>query len=736
MHLIARHFLGLRIIVLGALCCTMLAHIEIAEARPRVGLVLGGGGARGAAHIGVLEVLEQQRVPVDCLAGTSMGALVAGAYAAGLTPAMMRAALEKADWHDMFQDNPDYSELSYRNKRLAQRFLPGSETGVTEDGLQYPAGAVSGQKIKLFFNQLVRADLGERHIESLRLPLSIITTDIETGEKLVLREGSLTQAMRASMSVPGVMSPVEYRGRKLVDGGLVDNLPIRELRERCGADIIIAVNVGTPLLKADQLSSLLAISVQMVSILTEQNVSQSLASLKAQDIYIQPNLEGISAADFDRHADTALRGRQAAEKIQAQLKNLALNAADYRVWQQNIVPTQQASPRVDAIEIAGLQRVNPQAVTRHISQRVGEPLDTQKLNRDALRVYGDGHYESVDYSLLDSRERNLLRITPIEKRWGPDYARLGLNLTATSSQGSSYNLRGAYHKTWLNSLGGELIASAQVGQQRSLALELYQPLDAQQRFFVEPELSVKRENRKIYQKEAALAEYQVTESTAAVSVGANIGLLGQVRASWREVWRDASLETGTAWISDDSKRIAGASLSLDLDQMNRLYFPTRGWGARFNYFDSAIEDYSKLYLELRGSYPISAAGDLILSGRASYTGSTHGQLPRYDVATAGGIFNLTAFAPGQLAGDGIRFGQIRAEKIMGRLPLGLRGDMRVGLALEAAKVNNPLVENTWQGWLDSTSLYVGGETPFGPVYLGYGWSSKGVSGAYLFFGTP
>ncbi|MDP3083425.1 MAG: patatin-like phospholipase family protein, partial [Rubrivivax sp.] len=257
------------------------AATAAASARPRVGLVLGGGGARGAAHIGVLEVLDQLRVPVDCVAGTSMGALVAGAWAAGLAPAAMQRELAKADWSDMFQDNPDYTELNFRNRRLAQRFLPGSEIGVGERGLAAPAGVVSGQKIKLFFNQLVGADLGELDLAELALPVSILATDIGTGERVVLRSGSLTQAMRASMSVPGLMAPLELAGRKLVDGGLVDNLPIREVRERCQADVVIAVNVGSPLLRAENVGSLLTVSAQMVAILTEQNVSQSLATLTA-----------------------------------------------------------------------------------------------------------------------------------------------------------------------------------------------------------------------------------------------------------------------------------------------------------------------------------------------------------------------------------------------------------------------------------------------------------------------
>ena len=292
-----------------AVALTMAAASAMAQPaqRPRIGLVLGGGGARGAAHIGVLEVLEQLRVPVDCVAGTSMGAIVAGAWAAGRSPAQMRQELARADWDDMFQDTADYAELNFRNKRLSQRFLPGSETGITERGAVGPPGVVLGQKIKLFFNHLVHADTGEPEIDRLPLPLSIIATDIGSGERVVFRDGSLTLAMRASMSVPGLMAPLEYRGRKLVDGGLVDYVPVREVRERCGAQVVIAVNVGSPPLKAEEVSGLLSITAQMVALLTEQNVSASLAGLTAQDILIKPDLGTVTAAAPRRGGGLAQR---------------------------------------------------------------------------------------------------------------------------------------------------------------------------------------------------------------------------------------------------------------------------------------------------------------------------------------------------------------------------------------------------------------------------------------------
>lgn len=711
----------------------------LAAGRPRIGLVLGGGGARGAAHIGVLEVLERLRIPVDCVAGTSMGALVAGAWAAGLSPQEMRQALARADWTDMFQDNPGFGELDYRSKRLQQRFLPGTETGISLQGPATPPGVVSGQKIKLFFNQLVRADTGERELQQLPLPVSIIATDIGTGERVVLRDGSLTLAMRASMSVPGLLAPLDYRGRKLVDGGLVDNLPIREVRERCGAQVVIAVNVGSPPLRPEQVTGLLSITAQVIALLTEQNVHASLALLQPQDIYIKPDLGRVDAGDFQRHAEAADRGRVAAEALAERLAPLGVDAAQYAAWQRSVNVRPGQVPRVDEVEIAGLQRVNPEVVRRYIEQREGAPLDTEALKRDLLRAYGDGHYEEVDYELVTRQGRNILRVLPVEKRWGPDYLRLGLRLDTNLSQGSTYQLRAGYQKTWLNRLGGELLLVGELGNSNGVSGEWFQPVDSAQRYFVSAAAEYRRERNDYWLFEQRIAEYRSIRSRLDLGVGVNFSLLGQLRLGWRETQVRNRLETGSV---DILQELAGAAseranggwlLALDLDQTDRLYFPRTGWALQASYYDSARREYSRLALELRGAVPWQS---YVLSARATWVGSPRGQLPLNDAARLGGLLNLTGFASGQLIGDDVSYAQVRAERIIGRAPLGLRGDLRLGLALEAGRVGLPYARQRNEGWLNSVAVYLGGETPVGPVFLGVGRGSGNSVNAYLVVGAP
>lgn len=703
---------------------------------PRIGLVLGGGGARGAAHVGVLEVLERLRVPVACVAGTSMGALVAGAWAAGLGPAEMRAALAGADWADMFLDNPDYRDLNFRARRLSQRFLPGSEAGVKPDGLVTPPGVVSGQKIKLFLNALVGADRGERLIEELPLPVSIVATDIGTGERVVLRDGSLTEAMRASMSVPGLLAPLEYRGRKLVDGGLVDNVPVREVRERCNPDVVIAVNVGSPLLPPGQVSGLLSVTAQMVALLTEQNVQATLATLRPTDLLIAPDLGTIGAADFERHAEAAERGRRAAEALAPRLAELGVDAARYAAWERTLGrgAAPMPPPRIDEVQVTGLVRAGEQVVRRYLGQREGAPLDTARLERDILRAYGDGWYERVDYAVLRQGGRHVLRLLPVEKSWGPDYLRFGLRLDSNLSQGSTYQLRAGYQRTWLNALGAEMIVTGELGSATGASVEWFQPLTRDRRWFADAVAEYRRERTDYWLLEQRIAEYRSARTRFELTAGYSLPLVGQLRLGWRELSVKNDLDTGLDVLTLRPQRAGGGWLvALDLDQFDRLYFPRRGWSVLAEWFQSERRDHARASLDLRAALPLA---EWVLGSRLAWTGAPRGPLPITEAGRLGGFLNLSAFASGQLVGEDVGLVQLRAERIVGRLPLGLRGDMRLGLALEGGRVGTPYFRQKRDGWLGSVAVYLGGETPLGPVYLGIGHGAGGSTNAYLVIGTP
>jgi NTE family protein len=705
---------------------------SVPAGRPRIGLVLGGGGARGTAHIGVIEVLERLRVPVDCVAGTSMGALVAGAWASGVGPGQMRERLGKVDWSDLFHDNPSHAETNYRERRLAQNYYPGLEFGVTNDGIRAAHGVVGGQKIKLFFNTLVGADRGERDIENLALPVAIVATDIGTGEKVVFRKGELSAAMRASMSVPALLAPVPYQGRYLVDGGLVDNIPVDEVMASCHPDVVIAVDVGTPLAKPQDVTSLRAITGQTIGVLTEQNSERSRAMLRPGDIFIQPRLGDFTAADFNRFREGAEIGRRAAEAQAAALSRYALPPAEYEAWASKLKVPLPPLPRVDEVQITGLHRINRAFVARHIQIRPGDVFDPVQLERDLARVYGDGDVENVDYRVLQSGGRTILRIVVTEKSWGPDYIRSGVFLEATNQE-TQFALRGAWHRKWLNTLGGEWLSGFQVGERSALFTEFYQPLDARHTWFVEPSVGVSRDRVNIYQNDNRIAEYQIREDRAYANVGANIGVLGALRLGYLYRKLDTSVETGSPTLRAGGATLKGWQASAEFDQLNRPFFPTTGWYARLAYYDAQNGEYSRLSADLRAA---RSWDPYIVNVRFLYLGSPKGRVPLGDAGSLGGFLSLSGYVPDQILAGDIRFASIRGERVIGRMPLGLGGDLRVGLSLEAGRADQRFTETGLNGWQKAGAAYVGGETPLGPLYVGFGYAQGGRRSLYLFFGLP
>ncbi len=715
-----------------------VAPAQAPQHAPRIALVLGGGGARGGAHLGVLEVLEQMRIPIDCIAATSMGALVGGAYAAGVAPAEIQELVAKTDWVNMFDDSSGREEVNMRRKEFDDRFYSGIEFGVSREGLKFREGAVAGEKLKLFFNQLVRADLGDRPIEQLRMPLAIIATDIGTGERVAIRSGNLTSAMRASMSVPGLIAPVLREGRKLVDGGLTDNLPIAEARDLCKADVVIAVNVGSPLFNPDEVKGIVTVLGQVVNLLTEQNVARSLVELRPGDIYIRPNLGDITATQFTRQVEAADRGREAAKLSADELKRLSVSPGAYAAWQDRVrLAEEHPATIVDEVMVEGTRFVSPETIRRGISQREGQPLDARTLARDLVREYNQGDLNSLDYNVVRERDRTVLRITPIEKPWGPNYLRFGLNLASDFRSESTYNFRALFRSTWMNTFGGEWLLGAQIGSRQSIDTEFYQPLDKRHTTFLRPYASTSLDKAPLYFEGDRVAVYRVQQNAAGFEGGVNLGVHGQVRAGWVERRIGAVLDTGPEAFLNLTERLGGATAAVAIDSYDQPFFPTRGMKLDVTHFDALRvtdgEKYSRTEARLGAAYTVGRW--TVLGGLEGGT-ALKGELPLGDSFTLGGPRRLSGFATDQMRGGDYAFGRLEAQyRLNFATPLyGLA--LIAGISAEAGRMERLITETSLSGWQRSIGAYIAASTPLGPVYLGVADAKNGKGRFYLFIGTP
>ena len=718
----------------------LAAACALAQApHPRVGLVLGGGGARGGAHLGVLEVLEEMRVPVDCIAATSMGALVGGAYAAGVAPRDIIDLVARTDWVNMFDDSAGREAVNIRRKELDDRFYSGIEFGVSLEGLKFREGAVAGEKLKLLFNQLVRADLGDRPIQQLGMPLAIIATDIGTGERVAIREGNLTSAMRASMSVPGLIAPVLREGRKLVDGGLTDNLPIAEARELCKADVVIVVNVGSPLFNPDEVKGIVTVLGQVVNLLTEQNVARSMRELRPGDIYIRPSLGDITSTEFPRQIEAAARGREAMRLAADELKRLSVSAPAYAAWQARVRLAEAHSPPVvDEVTVEGTRFVSPETIRRGISQKEGEPLDARTLARDLVREFNHGDLHSLDYSVVRERDRTILRITPVEKPWGPNYLRFGLNLASDFRSESAYNFRALFRSTWINTLGGEWLLGGQIGSQQSGETEFYQPLDKRHTTFIRPYANTSLAKAPLYFEGDRVAVYRVQQNAGGLEGGVNLGVHGQARLGWVERRIGAVLDTGAEAFLNLTERLGGPTAAIAIDTYDQPFFPTRGLKLDVTHFDAQRvtdggEKYSRSEARFGAAYSL---GRWTLLGGLEGGTALKGELPLGDAFTLGGPRRLSGFALDQMRGGDYAFGRIEAQyRLNFATPLyGLT--LLAGVSAEAGRMSKLITETSLSGWQRSIGAYIAASTFLGPVYLGVADAKNGKGRFYLFIGTP
>jgi len=447
--------------------------------RPRIGLALAGGGGKGWAHIGVLKVLEELRVPIDCIAGTSAGSIVGGIYASGTSVAEMEEVIVASNWGRLFQDSPPRQDESLSRKAQDLRGLWDLELGVGKAGVKLPSGIFAGQQVNALLRRLTLRAVGTEAFDELEIPFRAVATDLKTGDLVVLDRGELATAMRASMAVPGAFTPEPVGGRLLVDGGLRQNLPVETVRAM-GADIVIAVDLGEVEPTAAQLANPLGVANQMISIFINLNVRASREALTPDDIVIEPQVQKYSSSDFSKGAALIPIGETAARQVEDRLRALSLSEQQYTSLRERRRTHSEAGPAVVKIEVdtSELRNVNPEYVRERFAvDDTSGALDHRRIEKEIAELLGDGDYERIDYRYEDRDDgTRVLGIAPREKPWGPGYLRLGLRLATDFQEDTGFDLLGSYRRHWLNSRGGQLRADFSVGTTTGLRTELYQPV--------------------------------------------------------------------------------------------------------------------------------------------------------------------------------------------------------------------------------------------------------------------
>ncbi len=722
------------LLTVGLFMVSQLAVADAASAaRPKIGLALSGGGARGAAHIGVLRVLEEQHVPIDYIAGTSMGAVIGGLYAAGVSVDVLEHMLSEVDWTDQSNDRIQREDRSFRRKRDDDLYLVRAAPGISDKGeVRFPAGLVQGQKFDLLLRSFTAAVAQVHDFDQLRIPFRAVAADIVTGEEVALGEGDLATAIRASMAIPAVLAPVEIDGRLLVDGGVAANLPIDAVR-KMGADIVIAVDVTTSLASREQLTSVLAIADQLTTLLTRRNSQAQIATLKPNDVYIAPELTGITYADFSRAGEALELGDKATRAQSGLLSALALPEEEYSVLQSARRRERAAAPTIDFVRIDNKSRLADSVLSSRLSVEVGQPLDVVALRQDIDRIYGLELFETVNYQLVRSEGQTGVELHVRDRSWGPNYLQMGLALADDFQGDDFFNLAVAYTRTEMNRLGGEWRTGLAIGGQPGFFSELYQPLDPRARYFAQPRIAVGQVDLPAFEGDDQVGELRLESAGASFAFGREFGTCCEARIGLSRFSGDANLRIGDPSVPTAPFDGGQVLASFAADKLDNLNFPRHGYLSVLSWRGSrhglgADEDFDQAELDYLGSFTHERYS-LILRGKFGTTFS--GVAPIESLFRLGGFLNLSGISQNALGGQHVGLLSVGTLRRIGDFAL---LPAYVGTSFEVGNVWQNRDDIGFDDVIPAGTIFAGLDSFLGPLYVGYGLAEGGRSSFYLYLG--
>ncbi|MFI4890647.1 MAG: patatin-like phospholipase family protein [Steroidobacterales bacterium] len=711
--------------------------------RPKVCLVLSGGGARGMAHIGVLKVLEELQVPIDCIAGTSMGAVVGGLYASGMRAGGIESMMLSVDWQDAFRDTPPRRDLAFRRKQDDRNFLVRLPIGLRHSEFLLPKGLIQGQKLQQTLRTLTLPYADMPSFDALPIPFRAVATDLESGSGVLLDKGDLALAMRASMSAPGVFAPVDDHGRLLVDGGVSENLPL-DIGRAMGADVLIVVDVTFPLQTRKELDSPLAISNQMLAILIRQNADRQKGTLGAQDVLIEPDLAQISSTDFFDVARTIRLGERAARDLAPRLATLRLDAEAYRQYTERRMQPPAAAPLVRFVRVDAQSKTYEKTITAALRPLLAKPLDKAEVDALITELYGLGDFETIDYSVVTegsgADEQTGIEIHARRKSWGPNYLRFGLNLQDDFQGNSRYNAATRFLVTEINPLGAEWRTDLQIGNNPKAISEFYQPLSAERLWFVAPSVRIEARDLPIYANDVQVADFHARETEGDLDFGRDLGDWGELRVGYHRINGAARVHYGNPALVDADFNNGEYFFKFSIDRLDNVDFPRQGstltlqWdadrlalGSDFA-SDRVTADWLEAFSAGRNTLILWTSAGTTLDGNI---GASHIQ----DFYTLGGFLSLSGLAPQALYGPNYAIARAIYFRKVGRGGEGFFDfPVYLGTSFEAGNTWQRRGDIGWGGAHKDFSLFLGLDTLVGPLFIGSGYDQSGNNAFFLFLG--
>ena len=701
--------------------------------RPRIGLVLGGGGARGFAHISVIKELERKKIPIDCIAGTSMGALIGGLYASGMSIEDIEKMVVELNWADTFDDSLDRPERSFRRKRDDDLSLLNAKPGIDMSGIKITSGLLAGETIMLLLERLSNEASRSGNFDQLVIPFRAVATDINTGKAAVLKSGNLSIAMRASMSIPGVLRPVKIGNQLLVDGGIVNQVPV-DVARGMGADIVIVVDVGTPLSTLDENASILTFADQLGSLLTVSNTNKSLESLGPRDILIQPALaDKVRTGDFLKVKLALEIGDQAARDASPQLDALVRPGVNKSDEKRVAVAEkyQREKPLIEFVRLNNKTRYADAVLLARLNIATNQHFNVDKVEAGIRRLYGLGTVDSVTYDMVEENGKSGLVVDIKPQSFGPNYLETGLNTYSDFRGDFVFNIRAGILLNPINQLGGEVRLLAQLGSEPAIFGEYFQPLDIDGRYFFgvkggfeNPQLNYFGSNGN------RIAQYELPNWGFDLYTGREFGNYGAATIGLRHRSGEANLLVGNVSAVKNDFNIGEAYWNLTFDRLDSFQLPRSGTfaslGQTLGRKDLGSDNnYNQINFDIIYAHALGAHSAY---GGLRYHDTVSGNALLQNQYRLGGVTRLAGYRPNELITSNYALGFIGYTYELGRL---LNRPAIVGGTIEYVDL-----------WEDGSShsqelnasAYFGFDSWLGRFLFGYGARESGEGSFFLELG--
>ena len=719
------------------------SYATTTQIRPTVGVVLSGGGAKGAAHIGVLKVLEANNIPVDYIAGTSIGAYVAGLYALGYSAHEIEIMMLKANWTAGFSDSISRDNLSYRDKQQKDKFNIPLNLGYKDGGFRAPSGLLRGQTMSYVLRDATNLVQQFGDFDELAIPYRAVATDLATSEAVILRSGSVVEAMQASASVPGVVQPTELDGQLLVDGGISNNMPV-DVVKAMGADIIIAVDISSPLTKKENLTNTIAVLEQLSTMLTNASTNKQKALLTENDIIIRPAIDTLGTTDFSIMPKALALGELAATQLLPQLDKLKLSDEDYAKYQNAkitksiawINPLQRPIVR---IKVNNKSKVSKKLIIETLGLSAGDIVTKESLKKALDQVYALNKFARVDAEFTDTPEGRVLIVKTTAKSWGPNYFHAGFNWEDDFNLDSAVTLNLAYVMTELTENSGEWRNELELGDKKRIATEFYEPLNRNQDFYSRAQFQYELKDWDLIDSNSLIVSLESQLSRIELGLGYNYSQSGIIELG--VLGEFGSIRNRGSLSADINYQSTGGYFKYAYDTLNSISFPTTGNRLRFGAY---IRDESFVYDD---KSPNGSSWQFEADWKGALQLGNHAVVGKVALATIdnntdftlhfselGGFLNMSGYHKNALAGSHKMFGAFIYQYDLGRDLFISDLPWYLGVSLEGGNVWASREQIDIKDLIFGSSLYLGTDTDWGPAALGFGMSDQGEQAVYLFIG--